>query len=219
MTDASQLAELNGAVGFSRDDVSRAIVECTGYKARSKEHAAIVATLTRWCDGYLFADGLKAADGMFQSFMVVQVLAAVKEQHRGELLGFLARWAPAVPLEAEPEASLMEYYAHSAALLPQLQRLTGPGLTIPAPALGALSVATRVATATTKSVDDTREAATIVRTLYHQGLLTHAAATPKRAGADRSPYVCRTTTCSAASSPAPPTFCARTTPSWPLRTS
>lgn len=183
VTDVSQHRALNGAVGFSRDDVSRAIVECTGYEVGSDEHAAIMATLTRWGNGYLFANRLAASDGMYQSVMVVQLLNAVKDLPREEVQGFLAGWVPTVPLQEEPESALMDYYAPSAALLPLLQRLTGPGLSIPAPTLNALSVEARVAAASAESADDERAAATIVRTLYYEGLLTHTAAAKSDAGA------------------------------------
>lgn len=183
-TDASQNLALNGAVGFSRDDVSRAIVECTGYDAGSDEHAAIVATLTKWGNGYLFAPELTAESGMYQSVMVVQLLNAVKELPRDRVLGFLASWEPSVPLQAEPDRALMDYYAPSAALLPLLEQLTGPGKSIPAPGtLNALSLADQVAAAAASTPTVSARDA-IVRALFYEGLLTH---TPMVAGAGYAP--------------------------------
>ena len=73
-TDLSQKPAFNAAVGFTRADTLHAITECIGYAEDSPESIAILATLTRWCDGYLFAAKLDAEEGMYQSVMVVQLL-------------------------------------------------------------------------------------------------------------------------------------------------
>jgi hypothetical protein len=203
-TDLSQWPAFNAAIGFTRADTIRAIAECVGHAAGSPESSAILATLTRWCDGYLFASKLDASEGMYQSVMVVQLLGEVfKERDRtmAPLTSLLARWVPSLSVAAQPDRELMDYYAPSAAmslLLPKL--VSGTPLAVPTP-LAALSV-TQQAQATMPAssalsahafntaalkalataardglapVDLTHTESILVRTLFYEGLLTYTA--------------------------------------------
>ena len=146
-TDLSQKPAFNAAVGFTRADTLHAITECIGYAEDSPESIAILATLTRWCDGYLFAAKLDAEEGMYQSVMVVQLLDAVlaeRDKSIGSLIAFLERWVPSNSLAAEPDLELMDYYAPSAAMATLLPKLvSGRPLDVPSP-LVALSVMQQV---------------------------------------------------------------------------
>ena len=157
-TDLSQKPAFNAAVGFTRADTLRAIAECVGYTEGSPESSAILATLTRWCDGYLFASELDASEGMYQSGIVVQLLDTVlarRDKSAASLHAFLelwvpsysvaAVWVPSYSVAAEPDRELMDYYAPSAAMATLLPKLvSGKPLAVPMP-LVALSVIQQVA--------------------------------------------------------------------------
>jgi hypothetical protein len=214
--DLSQMAAFNSAVGFTRADVVRAIDECLGYSERSPESEAMLTTLTRWCDGYLFAEELETTEGVFQSAMVVLLLNEVRARRDNSLTSladFLARWVPGGAVAPEPDLELLDFYAPSAAMVTLVPKLSlGRVLAIPKP-LAALSLRQQVqaavpssamekshtvalkalVTATQDSVTSTacnphaaelidatvisltETESTVVRTLYYEGLLTHAA--------------------------------------------
>lgn len=190
-------------MGFTRADALRAIAECAGYAEGSPESTAILATLARWCDGYLFAAELDVSEGMFQSVMVVQLLDAVlarRDKSAASLMEFLEQWVPSYSVAAEPDRELMDYYAPSAAMVTLLPKLvSGNPLAVPKP-LASLSVILQVA-ASAPSVNYSQSArgtivtafhalsdasldahipvnltvaeSTVVRTLFYEGLLTH----------------------------------------------
>lgn len=203
-TDLSQKPAFNEAVGFTRADALRAISDCVGYAEGSPESTAILATLTRWCDGYLFAAELDAIEGMYQSGMVVQLLDAVlarRDKTTASLLGFLVGWAPTSDLVAVVrDRKLLDYYAPSAAMATLLPKLvSGRPLAVPTP-LTELSVIDQVLAAAVDApsargskatdlealasttgtldvavpIDLTDAENTIVRTLLYDGILTHA---------------------------------------------
>lgn len=200
-TDLSQKHAFNAAIGFTRADALRAISECVGYLEGSPESTAILATLTRWCDSYLFAAELDATEGMYQSVMVVQLLDAVlaqRDKSTASLIGFLERWVPSHSVAAAPDRELMDYYAPSAAMATLLPKLvSGRPLAVPTPlanlsvtdqvvaaAVGAPSAQSSITTALEAVASATLDMAvpndltetesTVVRTLFYEGLLTHA---------------------------------------------
>jgi hypothetical protein len=204
-TDVSQKAAFNGAVGFTRADSLRAIEECVGFKEFSAESDAIIATLTRWCDGFLFSPQLDANEGMLQPAMVVQLLDAVLALNdKSRLHELLERWIPSSAGAAMPDRELMDYYAPSAAMATLLPKVfLGKALVVPAP-LADISVQQQIVACTPAVLcvesdllalalqgfdepsafffakeDDpvslSEAEGTIVRTLFYEGLLTHAA--------------------------------------------
>lgn len=196
-TDLSQKPTFNAVVGFTRADTLRAIDECAGFAEGSEESSAILATLTRWCSGYLFAAKLDAHEGMYQPAKVVQLLAAVLSERDKPMAQVLEQWVPSYEAAAEPGRELMDYYAPSAAMVSLLPKLvSGRPLAGPRP-LVALSVLQQVSAAAPAAagmtaaaalqavaavnfdaltpVDLTETESTIVRTLFYEGLLTHTA--------------------------------------------
>lgn len=195
-TDLSQKPAFNAAVGFTRADTLRAISECAGYSEGSPESTAILATLTCWCDCYLFATDLDSSEGMYQSVMVVQLLDAViarRDKSVASLLDFLEQWVPSYAVAAEPDNKLIDYYASSAAMASLLPKIvSGRPLAIQKP-LAALSVKQQVAAAAPATaiapslhlqahatvldacdpIELTMTESTVVRTLFYEGLLTH----------------------------------------------
>lgn len=170
--DVSQAPEFNGLVGFSGADVTRAIVECTGYANGSAEHDAIVETLTRCGGAYRFAKDLPEDAGMYQPAMVSQLLADLKGWPHATLLESLRHWVPSAPLlHVGHGNAVLDYHASPVALPPLLWLLTTPCLQAP-PVLNTLTLedqaAAAAATSYSKHVQDT-----LARTLYFEGLLTH----------------------------------------------
>lgn len=212
-TNVSEMEEFNSAIGFTEEDVRRAVVECLGYPVGSPEQQHIVDTLRLWGNGYRFAAMLDSAAGMFQTVMVTELLTAIRcKKSQAPLERWLRSWVPSGAVGTEPEKQLLAYFTRCGAmdtLLPKLVSSDKQPISTPIP-LGSLGVeqqleVVRIPAASSRdavllsnwahadagqeqgdggstsaappaaaavALSDAEQ--TLVRTLYFEGLVTHA---------------------------------------------
>ena len=202
VTDVSQRPSFNGAIGFTCADVEEALLQCLGLPKQSVQQQLIIEMLRLWGNGYLFAARLSESHGMFQSAVVVQALSELAEEPApltpDAVRAFTLRWTPSCPIGVAPETQLLDFFTRSGSMLALLPKLVSGNLMAAPSPLSSLSVESQVdAAAPAAEISGTERSgtllaavragqpevplvlehpaeATLARTLYFEGLLTHA---------------------------------------------
>lgn len=202
VTNVSHDAPFNGTIGFTHADVEEALLQCLGLPKQSEQQQLVIEMLRRWGNGYLFSAGLGELDGMFQSVMVVQALTQLRllpgQLTADAVRAFTSAWTPSGPIGVEPEKQLLDFFTRSGSMLTLLPKLVAGSLIAAPSPLSSLAVEQQVDSAAPAAdiasaerscsllaaVDAVRletspallrpVEASLARTLYFEGLLTHA---------------------------------------------
>jgi hypothetical protein len=203
VTDVSQDAPFNGAIGFTNSDLEDALFQCLGFPKQSDEQKLVIDMLKRCGNGYLFSSGLNESDGMFQSVMVVQALTQLRllpgVLTTESVRAFTSTWMPSGPIGMETERKLLDFFMQSRSMYLLLPKIIAGGLIAAPSPLSSLAVVEQIEAAAPAANTNPDERsvtfltvvaaaqlepspailknpaeATLARILYFEGLLTHS---------------------------------------------